>query len=330
MNSRLATSEHRDQTTLVGECVADEYLFSAFSPRVNYDGASVARINIEESWWSDVRRTKLIKVLGSEELADGVALRLWRIAQTFWHSKKENRHIPSHVWNEFEHADAIIRCGLATIDASTGEVYVRGASDNFGWIDRKQNNGSIGGKISAERRKEKYGTAKPLSKDVKNTRSKREAPVKCREADVKHPEASNSNSNSNSNSKKNTHTSTAGCVQLSPRALLEVWNENCGSLPKAKDLSEKRRRVALQRVTEKPDRQAWVDVVRSVASSDFCNGRVQNSSGWVATFDWLLQPDTFLKVVEGKYSNRERSVSDPPDVVAQILSRQQKELSDGY
>lgn len=39
-----------------------------------------------------------------------------------------------------------------------------------------------------------------------------------------------------------------------------------------------------------------------ISTSDFCRGK--NERGWVATFDWLLQPDTAIKVLEGKYDNR--------------------------
>lgn len=41
-----------------------------------------------------------------------------------------------------------------------------------------------------------------------------------------------------------------------------------------------------------------------IHQSPFCCG--QNDRGWVATFDWFLNPENILKVEEGKYDNRKR------------------------
>ena len=37
------------------------------------------------------------------------------------------------------------------------------------------------------------------------------------------------------------------------------------------------------------------------SESDFLSG--ENDRGWKATFDWLIRPKNFIKVVEGNYSN---------------------------
>lgn len=49
----------------------------------------------------------------------------------------------------------------------------------------------------------------------------------------------------------------------------------------------------------------WVEVIQKLAASDFCNGKNDNS--WVATFDFLLKPETQDKALEGKYDNRTSS-----------------------
>ena len=46
----------------------------------------------------------------------------------------------------------------------------------------------------------------------------------------------------------------------------------------------------------------WTAVIQRIQASDFCSGA--GNTGWVATFDWLLKPDTATKVLEGKYDNR--------------------------
>lgn len=99
-----------------------------------------------------------------------------------------------------------------------------------------------------------------------------------------------------------------GLPAFSASELLEVWNSNCGTLPKARELG-KRASKAQARVREKPDRDYWVDVVSRIAKSNFCNGRSKGSE-WRATFDFLVQPDTHLKVLEGKYDNRDGTFDD--------------------
>lgn len=99
-----------------------------------------------------------------------------------------------------------------------------------------------------------------------------------------------------------------GPPAFSASDLLDVWNSNCGTLPKARELG-KRAPKAQARVREKPDRSYWVDVVSRIAKSNFCNGRSKGSE-WRATFDFLVQPDTHLKVLEGKYDNRDGTFDD--------------------
>ena len=39
-------------------------------------------------------------------------------------------------------------------------------------------------------------------------------------------------------------------------------------------------------------------------ASDFMNGK--NGKGWIASFDWIMCPTNFPKVLEGNYTNEER------------------------
>lgn len=98
--------------------------------------------------------------------------------------------------------------------------------------------------------------------------------------------------------------------------LLEIWNENCGPLPKANAVSDKRLAAWQARWGDRPDRDYWNSVVVRLASSRFCCG--DNDKGWKACIDFMLKPDTHLKTSEGKYDNhatggrpktREESVS---------------------
>lgn len=87
-----------------------------------------------------------------------------------------------------------------------------------------------------------------------------------------------------------------------PTALMDAWNHGTGlPIPKCRELSDKRRKHAIARLRERP-LEEWVQVIARINASQFCRG--QNDRGWAATFDWLLQPDTAVKVLEGKYDNR--------------------------
>lgn len=86
----------------------------------------------------------------------------------------------------------------------------------------------------------------------------------------------------------------------SPINFIELWNKNCGSLAKVVKTNAARNTRILQRMKEAPDEE-WIEVIKKIAASDFCNGK--NNKKWKADFDWLLQPEVRLKVIEGKYDN---------------------------
>jgi hypothetical protein len=115
----------------------------------------VARINIEECWWSDPRRTKLLLRIGFA--ADGAAVNMWRLAQEFW--GKSRGLVPADVFFKLEHAQELIDAGLA--DVRERSVYVRGCSEYLEWHAEKREQASAAGKKSAEVRRKKSGSAQP-------------------------------------------------------------------------------------------------------------------------------------------------------------------------
>lgn len=95
---------------------------------------------------------------------------------------------------------------------------------------------------------------------------------------------------------------------FSARSLMEQWNAlTSAPIPQCKGLSEKRKTAALARLRDLPSRDEWVSVIARIQASPFCRG--ENERGWVASFDWLIQRDTALKVSEGKYDYRPSVVS---------------------
>lgn len=93
----------------------------------------------------------------------------------------------------------------------------------------------------------------------------------------------------------------------SPADLAKIWNEERqGAMAAVREArpGTRRERMAKARLRELPDLDAWRDLIRRVGKSPLCRGEVPYRDGgspWVATFDWLVRPDTRDKIAEGNY-----------------------------
>lgn len=96
-------------------------------------------------------------------------------------------------------------------------------------------------------------------------------------------------------------------ASLSLSEVFEEWNQTADNtkLPKCLQVSDKRRRLLEARLLEPFFLQNWRAALARLKSSDFCKGRSER--GWKATFDWFIQPDSVIKIMEGKYDNRDRA-----------------------
>ncbi len=172
----------------------------------------MARINIEDTWWTDPRRSALIRLMGSEELADGCALRLWRVAVGFW--KLNRSPIPKNIYYLLLGAENMLSAGLVErIDENN--FYACGSKQHLDWIIEKQKTASLAGKKSAQVRLSKYGTSQP----------KRRTPLEHRSNTGGTPpnkvERSSSSSPSSSYSEEKKYISLGSLV--TERELLEVY-----------------------------------------------------------------------------------------------------------
>ena len=97
--------------------------------------------------------------MGDELIADGAAVRLWRLAQEHW--KQNAEPIPNYKFEHVRFSSELVRAGLAYVRDSS--VYVRGCSNAFAWMTKNVEKARNAGKKSAETRRLKNGTAQPLN-----------------------------------------------------------------------------------------------------------------------------------------------------------------------
>jgi general stress protein YciG len=240
-------------------------------------GLGVARINVEDTIYKDPRFIRLAtKLDGDIDKAIGCLVRAWSLAQQWY--LKPSQLIPLSEWESQQINSAIIDVGLA--ERVDGFIRMKGADEQFAWLKQRSDAGRRGGLKSQANR----------DNDRQATESGRQASSS----------SSISFSNSDSISKKTT-TKSSDDDALPKLAL--IWNQHRGGLPEVKASNPARDRKALARWKEAnpniPPEEYWSAVVRRIVASGFCTGK--NDRGWRATFDWLLQPDTHLKVMEGKY-----------------------------
>ena len=101
----------------------------------------------------------------------------------------------------------------------------------------------------------------------------------------------------------NKHNERTERVETTLHPLIELWNNNATNLSKVLKSNQTRNKKA-QELWKQCTPDEWVKIMQKINSSDFCCGK--NDRGWRATFDWLLQKETYLKVLEGKYDNRSK------------------------
>lgn len=86
-------------------------------------------------------------------------------------------------------------------------------------------------------------------------------------------------------------------------AVLEAWNSICaGVLAKAETLNEPRRKVIRARWRDLGGLDGILALFQRVRASPFLTG--QTDEPFFATFDWVMGPKNFPKVLDGNYDDR--------------------------
>lgn len=84
---------------------------------------------------------------------------------------------------------------------------------------------------------------------------------------------------------------------------VDAWNETATKtgLPRVRILSPDRRKKLAARLKDAGGLDGWKEALARLAASDFLTGKVK---GWKADFGFVLQQESFAKLVEGSYDNR--------------------------
>jgi hypothetical protein len=103
-----------------------------------------------------------------------------------------------------------------------------------------------------------------------------------------------------------------------PHDFVVIWNLHCYKLSEVKKVSPSRLKK-IDALNQTYLATEFNEACERVAASDFCCGK--NDRAWIATFDWMLKPDTVAKVLEGKYDNRRPSDKKTAEVLDWVNSK---------
>lgn len=116
------------------------------------------------------------------------------------------------------------------------------------------------------------------------------------------------------------------------QGVLDAYHECCPSFPVVIKLTETRKRAIKARLKD-----YGLDEIKRAfnlaGQSDFLKG----SSGWQASFDWLMKPANMTKVLEGNYTNRaspaggkSKSMWGEDDFVAKVIRGETSLAEEGW
>lgn len=109
------------------------------------------------------------------------------------------------------------------------------------------------------------------------------------------------------------------CAKIDFAAIKQYWNtkhDQSGSAMRRLTLmSDQRKSNVRARIREYGgDVQKVYKAIDKAMASDFMNGK--NGKGWVASFDWMMCPSNFPKVLEGNYDNEQPAGNQQPQAAS--------------
>ena len=94
------------------------------------------------------------------------------------------------------------------------------------------------------------------------------------------------------------------------KKIVESYNDICKSLPSVRIISDKRKKK-MRVMAKEFGLEDFIDVFQKAENSEFLSGKNGRWNG--CNFDWLINYNNFIKVIEGTYNNRNGPVDGPND-----------------
>lgn len=82
--------------------------------------------------------------------------------------------------------------------------------------------------------------------------------------------------------------------------IVDIFNSVCKNLPSVQKITNQRKSSINSRMNDYGLEKIG-EVFQIVSKNEFLNGG--NDRGWKADFDWVMNPNNFIKILEGKYQN---------------------------
>lgn len=94
-------------------------------------------------------------------------------------------------------------------------------------------------------------------------------------------------------------TKSVALCEANASLIIEAWNGL--GLTALKSITNTRLKLTKARIADY-GLDTFIDTITSIKESPFLLG--QNTKGWMITYDWLIKPNNFVKVLEGNYKPR--------------------------
>lgn len=94
-------------------------------------------------------------------------------------------------------------------------------------------------------------------------------------------------------------TKSVALCEANASLIIETWNSL--GLTALKSITNTRLKLTKARIADY-SLDTFIDTITSIKESPFLLG--QNAKGWMITYDWLIKPNNFVKVLEGNYKPR--------------------------
>lgn len=266
----------------------------------------MARVNIEDSIFTDYRFMNLVLKLGNPDTALGALARAWRLAQDYYLREDTGRKIPLSDWKQQGMNDALIEVNLARVEDD--HVYVSGSETQFAWLAQK----SDAGKAVSDKKLKQLQVARQKrwgqnSEDSLNDLSSEDSETPSEVSDSETLNDLNGSealtlSPSLSHSQKSNKTHTRVKVDQVIELFNQVLANKAGRIKFCHGLSgdQLREFVITTGFKEFATLEDWRKLFESVKNSPHLNG-TRRGSTWVVDLSWLTKHGNALKVKNGVY-----------------------------